>query len=86
MFNGHLRPKREADLSRPRWTETVGKAVKAVYAENAEGLERQGLGSYRAPTSSASIGRISVRFTGTAAATLTLPQGRSIALTRFSGF
>ena len=43
-------------------------------------------GSYRAPTSSATIGRISVRFNGAGTATVTLPQGRTITLTRFSGF
>ena len=43
-------------------------------------------GAYRAPTSSAAIGRISVRFSSSTAAMLTLPQGRTIALSRFSNF
>jgi hypothetical protein len=43
-------------------------------------------GSYRAPTSTAAVGRISVRFAGATSATVTLPSGRTVSLTRFSGF
>ena len=43
-------------------------------------------GGYRAPTSIQTVGQVSVRFAGTTAATLTLPQGRTISLTRFSSF
>ena len=43
-------------------------------------------GGYRTPTSTSAIGRISVRFSNSTAAMLTLPQGRTIALSRFSNF
>ena len=40
----------------------------------------------RTPTSSATISRVSLRFTSPVTATLTLPQGRTFTLTRFSNF
>jgi subtilisin family serine protease len=43
-------------------------------------------GGYRAPSSSTSVGQVSLRFTSSNNATLTLPQGRTINLTRFTNF
>lgn len=41
---------------------------------------------YRSPTSSAPVGRISLRFTTPTTATITLPNGRTVALSRFTNF
>jgi len=43
-------------------------------------------GSYRAPSSSMTVGQVSLRFSGSSNATLTLPQGRTINLARFTSF
>lgn len=40
-------------------------------------------GGYRAPTSSSQVGRISLRFTTPTTGTITLPNGRTVALSRF---
>jgi subtilisin family serine protease len=43
-------------------------------------------GGYRAPTSSAPVGQVSLRFTTPTTATITLPTGRTVALSRFTNF
>jgi len=43
-------------------------------------------GGYRAPTTNSALGQVSLRFSGSSNATLTLPQGRTISLTRFTSF
>jgi hypothetical protein len=43
-------------------------------------------GGYRAPTSAASVGQVSLRINGSNSATLTLPQGRTVNLERFTNF
>ena len=77
------------DTGRPIWYVSSGPMLSATAFDGDLQLYGGGqtmIGRYRAPTSSAAIGRISVRFTSTTAATLTLSQGRSIVLTRFSSF
>ena len=77
------------DAGRPIWYVSSGPMLSATAFDGDLQLYGGGqtmTGSYRAPTSSAAIGRVSVRFTGTGTATVTLPQGRTVALSRFTNF
>ncbi len=74
---------------RPIWYVTSGPMLSATAYDGNLQLYAGGqtlTGGYKAPTSSASVGQVSLRFTTPTTATITLPTGRTIALTRFTNF
>jgi subtilisin family serine protease len=74
---------------RPVWYVSSGPMINAAAFDGSLQVYGGGqtlTGSYQAPSSTAAVGQISLRFDGAATATLTLPNGQTLTLTRFSNF